>query len=180
MAQFQEITLINYARPLRERLESRKVVGPYRWTPAKPGGTRGFYQASDERNSGSFHPIAPTKMDAYGSAFDLRLSYAETHLPRESRLRGIRGYYADSFQDDTLTPIVASLPHGRGFLAGWTMGPGMCGAIDLDTYDSAEDAARAAHEMAERDAQDMQEAEAGEHETDTDDGDWNPYSDPED
>lgn len=130
---FSNIVMINYDRPLAERAASRKVAGPYRWEPSEPGKGRGFYQASHALECGD-------------STFRLRLEWANDHL-RGSRLSFINGYYCDN--TDTLQPIIARLPHGRGFLAGWTMGQGMCASLDGYIYLSEEDAARAAHSTAE-------------------------------
>ncbi len=139
---FSEITMIDYRRPLAARREARKHVGPYRWRPAKPGTGRGFYQAS-----GGLY------MDRHGSPLYLRIEEANDHL-RGSRLSQTTGYYADPFGDgDTLQPIIARLPHGRGFLAGWTMGRGMCAALGGHIWSDPEEAARAAHDMADRDAE---------------------------
>lgn len=150
---FSRITLLNYRRPLPQRAEARKHVGPYTWEPAKPGTGRGFYQAS-----------TALACDPRGSSFNLRLEEANDHL-RYSRLSMIQGYYCD---DDgstgTLQPIIARLPRGRGFLAGWTMGRGMAACVDADVYDDPQDAARAAHDMAERDAEKEREHQARENE----------------
>lgn len=138
----------NFSRPLRERLNSREHVGPYYWTPSEPGKGRGFYQAS--------HGLA-----CGDSTFRLRLDYANDHLSG-SRLSRINGYYCDEFQDQTLVPIIARLPHGRGFLAGWTMGANMAACVDSTIYDSEHDAALAAHDMAERDAEKERDYRANE------------------
>lgn len=125
----------------------RKCCGPYMWTPAQAGidKGRGFYQSSNSLSCGD-------------STFDLRLELANDHL--QGRVSHIRGYYADSFQDQTVIPIVARLPHGRGFLAGYTYGPGMCAAIDFDIWDNIEDCARDAHRIAEMQAEADCEANA--------------------
>lgn len=128
----------NFSRPLRKRLESREHVGPYYFEPAKPGTGRGFYQASRGLACGD-------------STFSLRLEWANDHL-RGSRIAHINGYYCDDYQDTTLTPIIARLPHSRGFLAGWTMGNNMAASINATIWETAEDAARAAHDLAESDA----------------------------
>lgn len=141
---FEQVTMIDYSRSLKERAEARKVCGPYTWKPTEPGKGRGFYQSS----KGLF-------CDPRGSTFDLRLELANDH-PNDcgyGSLSRITGYYCDEFQDETLKPIVARLPHCRGFLAGWTMGRGMCGALDAEIYQTIEDAARAAHSKAEYDAE---------------------------
>lgn len=141
MTLFSDIVLIDFSRPLRERLASRKHAGPYHWTPSeKQGEGRGFYQGKG------------LVMDRAGSSFALRLELANDSL-RGSRLALTNGYYCDEHQDSTMTPIIARLPRSRGFLAGWTMGAGMCAALDFGIYETAEDAARAAHSKADHDAE---------------------------
>lgn len=141
---FTEITMLDYARPLRQRLESRKYCGPYRWTPTQaPSSGRGFYQAT-----------RALEMDCSGSTLNLRLvEVPPTH-------RGITGYYADEFGNQIITPIVARLPHGRGFLAGWTMGRGMCASLETTIWADFDEACRAAHDEAEHAAERCREDEA--------------------
>ncbi len=135
---------------LRERLEMRKTCGPYRFTPTVPGQARGFYQAANGLHVGD-------------GTFNLRLEKANEHLT--GRLSRIDGYYCDSeAMGDTLQPIVARLNHGYGFLAGWTMGNGMCGSIEMDVWATAEEAARRAHDLAEYDAEEAQRQELVEQE----------------
>lgn len=138
---FTTITMINYQRPLRERATARKSVGPYMWSPCKAGNGRGFYHDAKRALA----------CDPHGSTFRLRLELANEFL--HSSLSRIDGYYADNFQDTTLTPIIARLPKGRGFLAGWTMGRGMCATLDGTIYTTALDAAIMAHREAEHDAE---------------------------
>lgn len=143
----------DFSRPMRQRLESRKHCGPYYWTPTKPGAGRGFYQSSKGLHC-----------DKAGATFDLRLEEANDHL-QGSRLSHITGYYCDRDGDgDTLQPIIARLPRGRGYLAGWTMGAGMCAAIDCGIYATPEDAAHAAHSKAEYDAEESRDRQADEGE----------------
>lgn len=141
-----EIVMIDYARPLAERAKMRKRVGPYRWTPrdAKKRHDVGFYM--NRRGDG---------VDRAGSTFDLRILDANDRLPSYSRMQGITGYYCDESGDETLAPIIARLPRGRGFLAGWTMGAGMCAGLETHIYFDAETAAYDAHTIAERVAEDM-------------------------
>lgn len=143
---FQEITTHDLRKPLKARAATRKYAGPYRWRPTEPGKGRGFYQAS----KGLY-------MDPAGSSLDLRLEEANDHLTRS--FRRPTAYWADEYGDTTLTPVIARLPHSRGFLAGWTMGAGMLGSLDGGVWEDAEDAARAAHDIAERDAERMLEDE---------------------
>ena len=133
---FDAITLLDYGRPLADRKDARRYVGPYTWRPSVPGKGRGFYSGS--------HALT---MDPRGSSLALRLEDANAHL--QDRHRFVSGYYADDYQDATLEPIIARLPSGRGFLAGWTMGAGMCGTLEPEVYPDAESAASAAHVAAE-------------------------------
>ena len=137
----------DFSVPMRKRFASREHVGPYCWTPTTPGKGRGFYQSSDG-----------LRCDKAGSTFDLRLELANDHL-HGARLSSINGYYCDRNEDQTLTPIIARLPRGRGFLAGWTMGNGMAASIGADIYATAEDAAYAAHSMAGYDAEESRASE---------------------
>jgi hypothetical protein len=146
---FSEIVTIDFQRSLSERAMARKSCGPYRWTPSEPGKGRGFYQSS----KGLF-------VDQAGSSFDLRLEEANGSLPAYSRNARINGYYCDNFQDGALTPIIARLPRGRGFLAGWTMGRGMCASLGATIYRDTESAAYAAHSAAEYDAEENQRMNA--------------------
>jgi hypothetical protein len=146
------ITVRNYRKPVRERHHAH--AGPYYWTV---GDSReiskgvGFYLAS-----------RTMAVDAHGSSFALRLSDANEHLT--GRLADTSGYFTDEQGDsETLKPIVARLPRSRGFLAGWTMGNGMASTLDTTTiHETAEDAARAAHYMAESDAEKEREYQARE------------------
>lgn len=144
---FDTITMIDYQRPLAARLAARKVCGPYRWTPSAPDTGRGFYQASKGLT-----------VDQRGSTFDLRLDYAHMFIPSSRAYRLPLAYHCDAFGDVTMTPIVARLPHGRGFLAGWTMGEGMLANLDAHIWADSEDAARAAFDLAESDAEREREA----------------------
>lgn len=151
---FTEIKMINYARPLKERRDMRRYCGPYTWRPSTPGKGRGFYQASKG------------ELAVGDSTFSLRLKWANDCLADHGygSLSRINGYYADRFQDTTLKPIIALLPHARGFLAGWTMGKGMCASLDADIWETEAEAARAAHDMADSDAEREREREEDEDE----------------
>ncbi len=143
---FQEIIIHDFTRSLLQRKDSRRYTGPYYWKPSKPKGGRGFYQSNEGGLS----------VDRAGSTFDLRLSLASEHVGY--RLAAIRGYYIDSHYIDTLTPIIAILPRGRGYLPGWTMGQGMLAAIDRDICKDPETAAIEAYRLAESEAESMFEA----------------------
>ena len=140
---FSEITLIDFRKPLANR--KRTVTGPYRWRPTPAGSGRGFYM--QDANGGALE-CAP-----HGSGFRLRIYPANDFLSGYTRLARINGYFIDEFENETLQPIIAKLPHGRGYLAGWTMGEGMLSSLEPDLHDSAEEAAMAAHDGAERAAE---------------------------
>lgn len=142
---FSEITLHDFTRPLVQRKAARRHVGPYRWRPAKPGAGRSFYLSKGGIQGG-------TRMEACG--LDLRVSEADEHLPSGSRLARIHGYFIDRHCDETISPIVIALPHGRGFFAGWTLGEGMASTLDPHIWGTAEEAAMSAHDIAERAAED--------------------------
>lgn len=149
---FTNIVMLDHKRPLAARAAARKSCGPYRWTPSQPGKCRGFY--SSQRDA--------LEMDRAGSTVALRLEWANDHL--DGSLTRTTGYYADGEQEGTLKPIIARLSHKRGFLAGWTMGEGMVGALDPEIHTKARYAALAAHSMAEHDAELEREAAAQEEE----------------
>lgn len=126
---FPKIILRDMSKPVRAR--HSKHCGPYYWTPvcvigAHPG--RGFYSSS----------LSMLGMDRSGSTFRLRLEDAGT------RREECYGHETASFY-----PIIARLPSNRGFLAGYTMGEGMLGALDGTIYRDEDDARRAARVEAE-------------------------------
>lgn len=122
----------DFAVPLRKRADSRKRVGPYCQRPSQPGSGVGFYM-----ESGAF------RMARHGARISLRIE--------EAGPRGWRALYAYRFNDhgDAMVPIIARLPKGRGFLAGWTMGEGMCAELASAIYQDEDEARRAAHIEAE-------------------------------
>lgn len=153
---FERITLHDYSRPMAARAKSRKSAGPYVWTPSKAGQGRGFYSGQDCQPA------------AHGAGFRLRLEAANDHL--SGRISGTIGYFCDVDEGgESLMPIVARLPRGRGFLAG--MGAGMCGALGPDVWPDAVGAANEAHRMAERDAEESRAAALEVDESDESDDD---------
>lgn len=142
---FTDIVVHNKG-PITERAKSRNVVGPYHFTPRDPlkHDSIGFYcDRSGQMGDGVIR---------------LRIEPANDHLT--GRLSYTTGYYCDRDGDgDTLQPIIARLPHGRGFLAGWSMGPGMCAKVCTSVYDDVESAAISAHSIAEYDAEESRNNE---------------------
>lgn len=149
-----KITLIDYKRPLRKRLEARKVAGPYYFTvpPVSPiggNGAAGFYCASTQTGR-ALH------MDEHGSPLRLRIEEAP------ATRRGVTGYYAD--EDTIISPIIARLPKSRGFLAGATMGAGMASWLEEGIILDEHDAHMRAHDYAERMAENEREYQERENE----------------
>lgn len=133
---FETITLHDFAQPLAARAKSRKFCGPYKWRPAVPQSGRSFYMGK------------PLSCAENGSGFRLRLEYTTDHL-RNDRNVPLAYWCDEDGSGDSLSPIVAQLPHGRGWLAGWTMGAGMISYLATDLiHDDPVDAARMAHEEA--------------------------------
>ena len=62
-----------------------------------------------------------------------------------------KGWFTDEYGDsDTIRGIVFRLPHGRGFIPGWSMGESMCGEMEYDIYEDELECAHAADSLAER------------------------------
>ena len=60
-----------------------------------------------------------------------------------------KGWHTTPHGDgDTIRGVVFRLTHGRGFLAGYSMGEGMASSVEYSIYTEDVDAARAADEMA--------------------------------
>lgn len=60
-----------------------------------------------------------------------------------------RGWWIDEDQFEKIRGIVITLNHARGWLAGWSMGEGMCAEIDNYVYLDELWAAQVADSMAE-------------------------------
>lgn len=106
-------------RAMRKKREQRRHTGGYYHAPT-PNQARGW----------GFYDVGWDE----GCGFNLRL---------------IRG---DGFTNwgtgQEFIPIVARLPHGRGFLAGWTLGEHMAASLDARIFDDEDDAMRAAEDEA--------------------------------
>ncbi len=139
----------DFSVPMRKRYDSRKVVGPYEMRPASPRDeSLGFYMASRH-----------FAMADHGAKIDLRIEDAGATVWNRTT-----AYWADDEGFTKFHPIIARLPHGRGFLAGWTMGKGMCASLDRDIIEDEEDARNAAHSIAENAAEAEREFQAEEQE----------------
>jgi hypothetical protein len=172
MFEGQTMVLPNLNEPTRVRLEQqRKARRDYfkaTDVPLQPfghGSTSGYYvlvgpviRAHENIRKGFGGYLGDGEINE-GSAVRLRTNLASEFLPRGYN-RGATGYYCDEFQQETMVPIVARLPRSRGFLAGWTMGKGMATNFEMDIYDTAEEAAQAAHGVAEYAAAEEQRYQA--------------------
>jgi hypothetical protein len=79
------------------------------------------------------------------------------------------GWFCDEFEDNKIRGVVFRLPHGRGFLAGWSMGESMASGVDYAIHDDVRDAAYAADGIAEHRAdceREYQASQQDEEETD--------------
>ena len=132
---FETIYLHNWRKPLLDRVQSRKVVGPYRWTPSQPGRGRGFYWAD-----GTESP---------DSTFRLRMEIVGREYAFNEFGEGYQGF-------------VARLPRSRGFMAGATMGEHMASFMDPEIYDDEDDAASMAIALAKNAAEIEAEYQEGE------------------
>jgi hypothetical protein len=148
---FTHIVLRDLTGPVKQRSHyPYSSCGPYTWAPAP---------ASVRREGWSTYTDADETM----TGFRLRYEDANQHLSRYSRTSNITGYWTDKHGDgDTIKPVVFRLPRGRGFLAGWTMGAGMCASLDAGIFEDAEQAAYAAHSAAEYAAEQEREREQDE------------------
>jgi len=115
-------------------------------TGSHPG--RGFYLTSDG-----------------GGKMGLRWKWADEVADADIQHRG---WYCDDYHDQTIRGIVMALPHGRGWLAGWSMGVDMASGVDGTIYHSEADAAYAADSMAEYAAEEQRDYEASQEGTE-----WN-------
>lgn len=127
------IYMLDYGRPLRMRLEERKTCGPYEWTVSAPGRChgRGFYASDDAGNT-----------ESRDSTFRLRAAQ------RQGRDAGT--YFENHDEPQRFYPIVLRLNHGRGFLAGWSMGTGMASEIGACIWAEEAHAWASADSQAER------------------------------
>jgi hypothetical protein len=110
----------------------------------KPPMTGDYYHAPTPNNRAG---IGFYLSDSDGCPFSLRHQWCdEVHGAYIDH----RGWFADDYQDTKYRGIVFRLPHGRGFLAGYSMGENMLSSVDFYVYRDAVDAAYAADALAEQ------------------------------
>lgn len=117
---------------LASRAKSRRVAGPYYNTRPR----------TERADSLFFY------MDSHGQMGDgpIRLRFDTAESMQDLRHTG---YYCDEDGHTVVHGIVARLPHGRGFLAGWSMGDNMASELSREVHLCERDAALAADAMAE-------------------------------
>jgi len=118
----------------RERLQAareRKSCGPYYHAP-KP-------------ITGGAHPGRGGYHHARGIDSFRRVEFAD-EIPGAMIRHG--GWFCDMDQDQTMRGVVVRLTHGR-YLSGWTMGYGMCAAINGEIFTDIITAAHHADASAE-------------------------------
>ena len=146
------IYLHDYSHTLAERAASRHYTGPYQWQPANRTLANGRNRPFDGR---AFYMGNDGQMATHGAGFRLRV----VHDGRANRWSGIDG-------EEGWGAIALRLPHGRGYLAGASLGDGMLATCDAEVYAEEEEALYAGREIArlaaEADAEDQAELDAEE------------------
>jgi len=134
-----------------------------RFKPGKPAGRRWCFAYSrsraldPNRHAGGAFGYLGSDFSPTGH----RWAWCDDVAPRIRH----RGWYTDPEDaGDTIRGLVVRLNHGRGFLAGWSMGESMATSVDtLHIYDDDTDAAHAADDLARRAAELEQEMEHAEN-----------------
>jgi hypothetical protein len=142
----------DFTVPMRERAASRRVVGPYNMRP------------DTDHTCVTFYTDSTGQCIRHGSRIRLRIVDANDVLPFSGRR--VTAYGFNDY--DAIVPIIARLPRGRGFLAGWTMGENMISELERDIYEDEQSAAYAAHSVAEYAAERQRDFEESERDEDED------------
>lgn len=130
---FDLIVLHDLSKPMEIRLQDRLSIGPY------------YTRPDDRRGSDmlAFYTDDYGNISKNAGSVDLRMEI----VGKDVRLGCDRYDYG-----------FARLPHGRGFLPMWSMGPNMIGWVGRTVYDSPGAASRAGYshaiDTAEQDAED--------------------------
>ncbi len=108
--------------------------------PSREGHGQGFYLASD-------------------GAPGLRWQWCDEVSGQLTPIRHTGWFCNDDCSGEKIRGVVFRLPHGRGFLAGWSMGEGMASAVECEVWADEVDCARAADRLAESVAEAERERE---------------------
>lgn len=107
---------------------------------SKPKCTGGYFQSNPSPNTDG-------RMFYHESDFapGLRFQYCDEVCSSI----GHKGWFEmPDGQGDTIRGLVFRLPHNRGFLAGWTMGPGMASEVEYTIYEEEKEAALVSNNLA--------------------------------
>lgn len=126
----------DYSKPIKERHAGS--CGPYYFKRGKLRDKGDKCEGFAGYLSASGHEVSE------GAVCRLRV-----RLARDIANFRHKGWYTDDSCAQTMEGVVALLPSGRGFLAGWTMGTGMITSFAGYIYDDIEDAAQAADQEAQ-------------------------------
>ena len=125
---------------------------------ALPTGTlaQRFARRREPRLTGDYFYNAPPMAGTGSGGYLNQREHAGDGMPR-LRLRWAEevltlrhsGWYTDEDCSGVMRGIIARLPRGRGFLAGWSMGANMATYLDPHIWADEREAARAADQCAE-------------------------------
>lgn len=120
--------------------------------------TGGYYHAPKPNTDGKGFYLASAGMPG------LRWQWAD------EAWSGIKhtGWFTDDFCGDKIRGVVFALPHGRGWLAGWSMGESMASELEYAIYDDVSDAASAADSLAQYAAERERDYQASQDDDDQD------------
>jgi hypothetical protein len=123
--------------------------------------TSGYYITAPTPITGGTHPGEFFYLD---SDFMPGLRWYWADEIDGARINHTGWYTDDDAVGDLMRGIVLRLPHGRGFLAGWSLGKGMASSIEGDLYTDIIEAARAADSTAQHAAENEREYQTKERE----------------
>lgn len=106
----------------------------------------------DKRTSRSVYIVAP-RPDQAGKGYgfyldDFRSPHRWMWCDEAAPSINHTGWFCDEYQDSKIRGLIVLLPHGK-YLAGWSMGDGMCGEVGGELYYVRFEAAHAADSIAE-------------------------------
>jgi hypothetical protein len=125
-----------------------------KWAWTLPRGSKAKRLASYKNPVCGPYSISPAPNDCKGTSFYLDSDFMPGLRWQwcDDVAGSIRhtGWFTTEYGDgDKIRGLVMRLPHGRGFLAGWSMGESMISYVESSAYESENDAAHAADSLAE-------------------------------
>jgi hypothetical protein len=122
----------------------KRITGPYYQSEPAPNTDGRMFYMGEHETLGDFMP-------------GLRWKWADK-CEDVGRSIDHTGWFCDDFQEDKIRGMVFRLNHGKGFLAGWSMGEGMISSLEYEIYKTEREAAYAADRLAEKHAEADREA----------------------